>query len=79
MFLSHEPRMLKHKFEGSSLIKEVEFDAVTEQMDVVFNNNMAYRYHAIPKTEYQALVESASAGKYFSENIRNRYSYTKLS
>ncbi|MCI9273752.1 MAG: KTSC domain-containing protein [Clostridiales bacterium] len=38
-----------------------------------------YAYNGVPESVYNALMTAASHGKYFHANIKDRYSYQKIS
>jgi hypothetical protein len=62
----------------SSLIKEVGYDAATKLLTVVLvQNDEKYLYKNVPEDIYAALMAAESKGKYFVENIKGKFEFTK--
>lgn len=62
----------------SSNIDSVGYDRDFHLLAVQFKSTGLYLYHGVP-AEIAAEMESAeSKGKYFNENIKTRYNFTKL-
>lgn len=38
-----------------------------------------YQYSQVPEQEYNELMNAESHGKYFNQNIKNKYQYEKIS
>ena len=38
-----------------------------------------YQYFHVPEQEYNGLMNAQSHGKYFNQNIKNKYQYEKIS
>lgn len=64
-------------FEGSSSIKEAQYDTVLEVLTIGFTNGTKYKYSAVPSDKVEAFFEAPSAGRYFSTEIKPFYNYTK--
>jgi hypothetical protein len=62
----------------STNIREAGFDAETNELEIVFADGARYRYRSVPESIYQELVSARSAGRYFHQKIRDRYSYTRV-
>lgn len=50
----------------------------TGVLRIRFNNGLEYEYAEVPREIAQALLDAESAGRYFAQNIRPRFSTTKL-
>jgi len=42
-------------------------------MEIEFHNDRVYRYLVVPQSVYQQLLAAPSFGRYFNENVRDRY------
>lgn len=62
----------------SSNIDAVKYDPGSQRMQVRFKRGSTYEYDNVPKREHTQLMGAKSKGKYFSKNVRNNYTYTKL-
>jgi hypothetical protein len=61
----------------SSSIAEIGFeDGVLE---IMFRTNRVYQYFDVPAQVHQALISAESIGRYFNENIRDRYRVVEVS
>ena len=58
----------------SSAISHADYDEASEQLRVTFTTGGAYTYYGVPKWKYVGLVNAASAGTYFHQNIRDQHS-----
>lgn len=63
----------------SSNIKSVGYDSDRKTLEVEFINGGIYQYFEITEKIYQSIISSASIAKYFFTNIKDNYSYTRLS
>lgn len=63
----------------SSNIKSIGYDSDRKTLELEFVNGGVYQYFEITEDIYQSIVSSASIAKYFITNIKDRYSYTRLS
>lgn len=67
------------QFVTSSNLDEVGYDDEKETMDITFLSGSTYRYFDVPMDEYEQLIKASSKGRYFWRNIRDNYSYKRLS
>lgn len=66
-------------FSGSSLLEEAQYDVIAKTLIVKFRaKTIRYIYFDLPKKTAESLFASESAGKFFSEKIKNKFSFTKL-
>lgn len=59
----------------SSALHAVGYDRETEILEVIFNTGRIYQYTHVPPEVFQALRDSPSPGRYFTENIRDSFPY----
>jgi hypothetical protein len=62
----------------SSNLHSVEYDPATSSLTIEFRRGGLYRYSGVPSGIYEGLLGTYSAGRYFHQWIRNRYSSTRL-
>lgn len=55
------------------MIAAVGYDDTAQKLTVQFHNGRTYSYGGVPQSEYQALVNAHSVGKYFTDNIKHIY------
>lgn len=67
--------MKEEKYHDSSMITSTEYDFDTKVLEVTFNSGDVYAYYDLPETEYNAMVEAESIGKFFNQYIRNDYDW----
>ena len=69
---------LEHiEFENSSTIISVDYDYLMENLDVHFRNGGTYRFCGVPKTILEEIKSVESIGKYFHQNIKNKFDFIK--
>ena len=64
-------------------LKSTPLNAATYQdqgafLDLEFRSGAIYRYVGVPAQTYQELLLADSKGRYFNQQIRNRFTYTKI-
>ena len=57
----------------STAIKELDYDAGTQTLRVVFGNGGVYKYADVPEKTYKELKDASSVGQYFNSNIREKF------
>jgi hypothetical protein len=62
----------------SRSIKAAGYDPERALLEVEFHSGAMYRYEGVPAGVYQELLAAESHGRYFNQNIRNRYLTVKL-
>lgn len=62
---------------SSSMIKEVE-TTDDGKLVVVFNTGKVYKYSNIPDNIKKDMLKADSVGRYFSENVKNKYEHEKI-
>jgi len=63
---------------SSSNLASVGYDSETQTLRIEFGSGGVYEYHNVPEAEYQGLMSASSKGSYFHQNIKDRYSYSKI-
>ena len=63
---------------SSSNLASVGYDAVSQILEVEFNSGRIYQYFDMPQAEYGGLMVASLHGRYFDQNIRNSYRYTRI-
>ena len=58
---------------NSSAMNRIEFDATGHRLDIWFTKTGRYSYYGVPLAVFQALMNAPSKGRYFNDNIRDRY------
>jgi hypothetical protein len=62
----------------STVINGFEYDARTERLVVTFVTGRIYEYSNVPVETYRAFRSAFSKGKFFNEQIRDRYDCREL-
>ena len=57
----------------SSVVRAVGYDPAERTLEVEFHTDRVYRYFVVPQRVYDALLTAPSVGRYFNENVRDRY------
>lgn len=66
-------------FVDSSNIEAIGYDASTSELHVRFSKGGAdYVFFNVEEWVYQEFLRADSKGRYFWQNVRERYSYSKL-
>lgn len=69
---------MKRERVNSSNLASIGYNPGNRTLEIEFNHGGVYQYSDVPESEYKALMNADSHGKYFSANIRNDYHYIKL-
>ena len=62
----------------SSVIAGIGYTASDKTLEVQFHNGRVYQYKGVPPEQHAALMAAESIGRYFNENIRDRYPAKEL-
>lgn len=68
---------MTREYVSSSNIASIGYDAMSEILEVEFNNGAVYQYYNVPERLYNGLMEADSKGRYFDSYIKKggfRYS-----
>lgn len=63
---------------SSSNLRSVGYDAETQTLEIEFHKGGIYQYYGVPEYEYESLISASSIGRYFIDNIKTRYSHSRL-
>lgn len=69
---------MKREAVVSSNIKSVGYDIQQNVLEVEFANGSVYQYKEVPKDLADQFVKSESAGRFFSQNVRNQFQATRV-
>ncbi|MCB1088516.1 MAG: KTSC domain-containing protein [Verrucomicrobiae bacterium] len=59
---------------NSSCIAWVEYIQLTRTLHIGFQNGRSYTLHGVPEYHYRGLLSASSAGRYFNQHLRGKYS-----
>lgn len=62
----------------SSVIRAIEYREGTRELVIEFVKGATYLYEDVPPEIYIRLLNTASKGRYFNEEIRDAFEYTEL-
>ena len=64
----------------SSLIQQIGYNPLNEQLSVVLRNtpDTTYTFRGVSRSTANGLIEAPSKGQYFNRNIRGRFPTTKV-
>jgi len=71
MASSGKPRRMRRV--RSAALRAVEYDSEHPWLEVQLYHGAVYRYLGVPAEVYQELLAATSKGKFFRENIQDRY------
>jgi hypothetical protein len=54
------------------------YDAATAVLEIEFPGGDVYQYLAVPREDYDGLLQAASKGRFFHSNIRGRFAYRRI-
>ena len=62
----------------SSVFTSAAYRAGARQLYLRFHEGNIYRYFECPRSVYRALLAAESKGRYFAQNIRNRFCFERI-
>jgi lysyl-tRNA synthetase class 2 len=62
----------------SAAISEIDYDAARTKLLVRFMSGERYVYVGVPGEVHRSFVEADSKGRFFQQQIRDRYPYNRL-
>ncbi len=62
----------------SSTIKAIAYDPDEKKLWLTFKSENLYEYNDVEREIADALVEAESKGKYFNQNIKDKYTWVKV-
>jgi hypothetical protein len=58
---------------NSATISWIDYDPYVRILQVTFRSGRTYTLRGVPEYHYSGLLNAASPGAYFNENLRGRY------
>ena len=62
---------------GSSMLARFSYDKKEQVLAGEFNHGRRYEYYDVPEAVFKQMVEARSKGKFFQENIRDDYEFSR--
>ncbi len=59
-------------------LREVGYDPQSRELEVQFRDRKVYRYSEVPEEVYRRLLAADSKGRFFNEQIKERYGYLRV-
>jgi hypothetical protein len=66
---------MQQTFLESTALSRVNYDAVSQCLEVEFGDRTIYRYSGVSAEIHAALLDAESKGKFFNTAIRNRFPF----
>lgn len=63
---------------ASSNLAEIGYSAETHTLEILFHSGHIYQYSGVTESEFAALMNSASKGRYFDQFIRYSHGTIQL-
>ena len=57
----------------SSMMRSAGYDESHAVLEIEFVTGQIYRYHAVPRRDWQGLMDAESKGRYIEAHIRDKY------
>ena len=64
---------MKRTLIESSVLASAGYDSETAVLELEFRSGEVYRYFAVPPSVHAGLLAAPSAGRFFTQRIRDRY------
>jgi lysyl-tRNA synthetase class 2 len=62
----------------SAAIRAIDYDETHHRLRVRFVSGQRYEYDDVPPRVHRSFLQAGSKGRFFQEEIRDRYAYRKL-
>jgi hypothetical protein len=62
----------------SSMMKRVDYDDASKELDITFISGKTYRYLDVSPEVYSALLDAESKGEFFNEYIKDEFSFGEV-
>ena len=62
----------------SAAIEAVNYDERRQYLDIELTTGRTYRYRDVPPAIYAAFMVAESKGRFYNDEIRDAYEYTRL-
>lgn len=63
---------------NSSMIKYAEYNPDLQELTITFNNDEDYLFSEVEESVVRDFFSAESHGKYFNQNIKGKYNYSKI-
>jgi len=63
---------------SSADLKSAGYDNESSILEIEFNSGGVYQYFDVPEVIYLELMNAASHGKYFHQNILNKFRFSRV-
>lgn len=63
---------------NSSMIKHAEYNPDLQELTITFNNDEDYLFSEVEESVVHDFFSAESHGKYFNQNIKGKYNYSKI-
>jgi hypothetical protein len=64
---------------SSSNIASIGYETSTQTLQILFHSGGLYQYSGVPQSIHNGIMSAPSHGQYFHRNIKDVYSFVKLS
>jgi hypothetical protein len=62
-----------HRFKGSSVLLEGEYDTDTQTLTITFASGRSYSLTGVPPDEWEKFRNAPSPGRYFNDFLKGQY------
>lgn len=62
----------------SSTVVSAGYDEGSRAMEIEFVGGAVYRYDGVPRRVFEELLAADSVGRYFNEQVRDVYAFTRV-
>lgn len=62
----------------STDLSHAKYDLDSGALRIRFHSGEVYEYHDVPRHVYDVLLAAPSKGKYFHQNIKGKYEFTRI-
>lgn len=59
----------------SSMIRRIEYDDATRELDIIFTSGKVYTYFDVRRNVYDDFLDAVSKGQFFNAFIKDQYGY----
>jgi hypothetical protein len=63
---------------SSSSVRSVGYDEASQTLEVEFNSGGIYQYSGVPKKLSERFLTAPSKGRFFDQNIRDKFRTVKM-
>lgn len=59
-------------------LRSIGYDPISQILEIELQSQTVYQYSGVPEKVHEHLMASSSLGKYFQNNIRDKYPFTRV-